>query len=48
MKLLDEANLQVKAENCAVAQNSVEWLGYKLGRSGISPAKAKTQGKAKV
>ena len=44
MKILDEANLQLKAEKCMIAQESVEWLGFKLTRTGISPKNAKAQG----
>ena len=36
MKLLDETNLQLKAEKGMIAQESIEWLGYKLKRTGIS------------
>ena len=28
MKILDEANLQLKAEKCVTAQECIEWLGY--------------------
>ena len=44
LKILDEANLQLKAEKCIIAQESIEWLGYKLTRTGISPVNAKVQG----
>ena len=44
MKLLDEANLQLKAEKCAIAQESIECVGYTLTRTGISPINAKAQG----
>ena len=44
MKILDEANLQLKAEKCIIAQESIEWLGFKLTRTGISPINAKAQG----
>ena len=46
MKILDEANLQLKAEKCIIAQESIEWLGYKLTRTGLSPVNAKAQGKS--
>ena len=36
LKILDEANLQLKAEKCVIARTSIEWLGYKLSRTGIS------------
>ena len=44
LKILDDANLQLKAEKCVVAQESIEWLGFKLTRTGISPVNAKSQG----
>ena len=44
LKILDDANLQLKAEKCVVAQECIEWLGYKLTRTGISPVNAKSQG----
>ena len=28
MRILDEANLQLKAEKCIIAQESIEWLGF--------------------
>ena len=37
LKILDEANLQLNAENCTIAQESIEWLGNKLTRTGSSP-----------
>ena len=40
-KVLDEANLQLKAEKCELAQDSIEWLGNKLTRTGIYPVNAK-------
>ena len=43
MKVLDEANLQLKAKKCVLAQDSIEWLGYKLTKTGISPVNAKSQ-----
>ena len=33
---LDEAKLQLKAEKCVIGQASIECLGYKLTRTGIS------------
>ena len=27
-KILEEANLQLKAEKCTIALESIEWLGY--------------------
>ena len=43
MKILDEATLQLKAETCVIARTSIEWLGYKLSRTGISPINTKAQ-----
>ena len=37
MRVLDDANLQLKAGKCIIAQESIEWLGYKLSRTGNSP-----------
>ena len=45
MKVFDEAHLQLNAEKCVFAQDSVEWLGYKLTKTGISPVNAKSQGR---
>ena len=44
LRILDEANLQLKHEKCAIAQENIEWLGYELTRTGISPFNAKAQG----
>ena len=44
MKVLDAANLQLKAEKSVFAQDSIEWLGYKLTKMGISPVNAKSLG----
>ena len=41
LKILDDANLQLKAEKCTIAQESIERLGYKLTRTGISPINTK-------
>ena len=46
MKILDEANLQLKAEKCLIAQESIECLGFKLPRTCISPMIAQAQGKS--
>ena len=35
MKILDEANLQLKAEKFVIAQDIIEWRGYELTRTGI-------------
>ena len=45
IKILDEANIQLKAvKKCIIAQESIEWLRYKMTRTGISPVNAKAQG----
>ena len=44
LRNLDEANLQLKSEKCAIAQKNIERLGYKLTRTGISPINTKAQG----
>ena len=44
MRILDDANLQLKAGKCIIAQDSIEWLGFKLTRTGISPINTKSQG----
>ena len=37
MEILDETDLQLKAEKYMIAQESIEWLGYKFMRTGMSP-----------
>ena len=44
LKTLDAANLQMKAEKCNFAQSHIEWLGFKLTKSGASPVIIKVQG----
>ena len=44
MKIFNEANIQLKAEKCVIAPECIEWLGYKLTRTCISPVNAKSQG----
>ena len=44
MRILDDANLQLKAGKCIIVQDSIEWLGFKLTRTGISPFNTKSQG----
>ena len=44
LKILYDANLQLKAEKCVVGQECIELLGYKLKRTVISPVNAKSQG----
>ena len=44
MRILDDANLQLKAGKCINAQDSIEWLDFKFSRTGISPINTKSQG----
>ena len=44
MQILDKANLQLKVDKCNIACKKIEWLGYELTRSGISPVNGKVQG----
>ena len=44
LRTLEEANLQLKPEKCAIAEENIEWLEYKLTRTGNSPINAKSQG----
>ena len=44
LKVLDLANLQIKADKCKIAQNQIEWLGFKLTSSGVTPVNTKVQG----
>ena len=44
LKVLDEAELQLKAGKCKFAKQEIEWLGFKLTNSGISPINSKVQG----
>ena len=44
MKLLDKANVQLKVDKCRIACEKIEWLGYELTGSGISPLNGKVQG----
>ena len=40
---LNKANVRLKWEKCNLAQNEIEWLGYKLTQNGISPINTKIQ-----
>ena len=42
LRILDVANLQLR--NCAIVQENIERLGYKLTRTSIYPINAKAQG----
>ena len=44
MQILDKANLQLKVDKCNIACKKIEWLGYELKKSGISPVNGKVQG----
>ena len=44
LKTLDDAELQVKAGKCMIAENEIEWLGFKLTNQGILPVNSKIQG----
>ena len=44
MKVLDDANLKIKARKCIIAQENIEQLGYKITRTGISLVNTKSQG----
>ena len=44
LRILDDANLQLKAGKGIIAQDSIEWLGFKLTRTGISAINTKSQG----
>ena len=36
LKALDNAELQLKAGNCKIAQSQIEWLGFRMTEDGIS------------
>ena len=44
LEVLDEANLQLKADKCKIACTEIEWLGYKLSGEGVAPINGKIQG----
>ena len=44
LKVLDSANLQLRADKCKIACTKIEWLGYELSEEGISPVNGKVQG----
>ena len=44
LKVMNEAKLQLKAGKCKFAKQEIEWLGFKLTSSGISPINSKVQG----
>ena len=44
LKVLDSANLQLRADKCRIACTKIEWLGYELSGEGIFPMNGKVQG----
>ena len=44
LKAFDEAELQLKSGNSIFAKQEIEWLGFELTDSGISPINSKVQG----
>ena len=44
LKTFDYAELQLKAAKCMIAENEIEWLGFKLTNQGILPVNSKVQG----
>ena len=43
LKVIDDAELQLKAGKCKIAKQEIEWLGFKMTSSGISPINSKVQ-----
>ena len=43
LKKLDVSNVALKLRNCEFAKTNCEWLGYRIGESGIAPLVRKTQ-----
>ena len=43
LKMLDNAELQLKALICKIAQSEIEWLGFKMANERISPVNTKVQ-----
>ena len=44
LKTLDDAELQLTPGKCIIAENEIEWLGFKLTNQGILPVNSKVQG----
>ena len=44
LKVLDSANLQLRADKCKIACTKIEWLGYERSVEGIPPLNGKMQG----
>ena len=43
LKTLDNAELQLKAGKCKIAQSEIEWLGFKMTKDRVSPVNTKVQ-----
>ena len=43
LKKLDVSNVALKLRKCEFAKTECEWLGYRIGESGITPLVRKTQ-----
>ena len=43
LKVLESANLQLRADKCKILGTKIEWLGYELLGEGISPINGKVQ-----
>ena len=44
LETINQENSLLKATKCKIAKDEIEWLGFKLTRSGISPINEKVQG----
>ena len=44
LKVIDDAELQLKVGKCNFEKQEIEWLGFKLTNSGILPINSKVQG----
>ena len=44
LKVIDDAELRLKEGKCNFAKQEIEWLGFKLTNSGISPFNSNVQG----
>ena len=48
LKSLDAANVQLNAGKCNFAVDNIEWLGFKLTRTGISPVNEKKSNESRT
>ena len=48
LKTLDKAELQLKAGKSKIAQNEIEWLGFKMTKEGISTVNTGTRNHRKI